>query len=242
MSALTTLSRGDVINIRRDSLMQFLLVYPLLLGLLMRWLIPWVTAGLVDTFDLTPYYLFIASFFGLIIMPDLAGSLIGLLLLDERDENTLTALLVTPMPITTYVLYRAIAPTLISLVGILVLVPLIGIEVPPMGALVVVALSASLGAPIFTLLLASLAKNKVEGVAVMKGMGVLLLAPMIAWFVPEPWQWLLGVFPTFWSAKAYWLAATGESYLWVALVGGVYAAGIVWLLLRRFQSGLYKSM
>ena len=74
----------------------------------------------------------------------------------------------------------------------------------------------------------------------MKGMGVLLLAPMIAWFVPQPWQWLLGIFPTFWSAKAYWLAAAGESYGWVAAVGAVYAVGIVWVLLRRFQSGLYK--
>jgi len=240
MSAITTLYRGDIVNIRRDSLMQFLLVYPLLLGLLMRWLIPWLTAGLMDTFDLTLYYLFIASFFGLIIMPDLAGSLVGLLLLDERDENTLTALLVTPMPITTYVLYRVVTPTLISFIGILVLVPLIGIDVPPMGALVVLALSASLGAPIFTLILASLAKNKVEGMAIMKGMGVLLMAPMIAWFVPEPWQWLLGIFPTFWSAKAYWLAVGGESYLWVAAVGGVYAVGIVWLLLRQFQRGIYK--
>ncbi|MBI3957655.1 MAG: ABC transporter [Chloroflexi bacterium] len=240
MSAITTLSRGDFINIRRDSLMQFLLIYPVILGLVIRWLIPWITAGLMDTFDLTPYHLLLASFFGLIIMPDLAGSLIGLLLLDERDENTLTALLVTPMPITSYVLYRVITPTLISLVGILVLVPLIGIDVPSMDQLLVVAISASLGAPIFTLLLASLAKNKVEGIAVMKGMGVLLMAPMIAWFVPQPWQWLLGLFPTFWSAKAYWLAVAGESYLWVAAVGGVYAVGIVWVLLRRFQNGLYK--
>lgn len=240
MNAITTLSRGDILNIRRDSLMQFMLVYPILLGLAMRWMIPWVTAGLMDTFDITPYHLFLASFFGLMVLPDLAGSLIGLLLLDDRDENTLTALLVTPMPITSYVLYRIITPTLISLVGILVVVPLIDIEVLPLSQLLIVSLSASLGAPIFTLLLASLAKNKVEGIAVMKGMGVLLLAPIIAWFVPQPWQWLLGIFPTFWSAKAYWLAVTGESWLWVAVVGGVYAVGIVWVLLRRFQRGLYK--
>lgn len=240
MSAFTTLSRSDVINIRRDSLMQFLLFYPIILGVLMRWLIPWITAGLLETFDLTPYHLLLASFFGLMIMPDLAGSLIGLLLLDERDEDTLTALLVTPLPITSYVLYRVIAPTLISLVGILVVVPLIGIEVLATGPLLIVAVSASLGAPIFTLLLAALANNKVEGVAIMKGMGVLLLAPMIAWFVPEPWQWLLGIFPTFWSAKAYWLAMAGESWLWVAAVGAVYAVAIVWLLLRRFRRGLYS--
>lgn len=240
MSAITTLSRSDIANIRRDSLLQFVLVYPLILGLVMRWLIPWVTDGLMETFDLTPYHLFLASFFGLMIMPDLAGTLIGLLLLDERDEDTLTALLVTPMPITTYVMYRVITPTIISLVGILVVVPLIGVHVVPMGKLFLIALSASLGAPVFTLLLASLAKNKVEGVAVMKGLGVLLLAPMIAWFVPEPWQWLLGIFPTFWSAKAYWLAATGESYLWLAGVGGVYAVGIVWLLLGRFRKGFYR--
>ena len=89
------------------------------------------------------------------------------------------------------------------------------------------------------LLLAALAKNKVEGLAVMKGLGIFLLVPVAAWFVPEPWQWLLGVFPTFWATKGYWLASTGEPYLWVAACGFVYASAIVALLLRRFQSGLY---
>jgi len=28
--------------------------------------------------------------------------------------------------------------------------------------------------------------------------------------------------------------------IWVAAVGAVYTVGIVWLLLRRFQNGLYK--
>lgn len=240
MSAITTLSRSDILNIRRDSFMQFMLIYPIVLGLFMRWFIPWVTDGMMETIDLRPYYLLLASFFGLIVIPDLAGSLIGLLLLDERDENTLTALMVTPMPIATYALYRVITPTFVSLVGILVLVPLIGIDVPSIEKLLAIALSASLGAPIFTLLLAALAKNKVEGIAVMKGMGVLLLAPLVAWFAPEPWQWLLGIFPTFWPAKAHWLAANGEPYLWVAVVGAVYAVGIVWFLLRRFRSALYK--
>lgn len=240
MSALSALGRGDVKNIQRDSMMQFLIVYPLALGLLLRWLIPWVTDGLSGFFDLTPYHLLLVSFFGLLIIPQVTGLLIGTLLLDERDQQTLTALMVTPLPIQTYALYRTLTPTLLAVLGILVVVPFIGIQVLPITKLLPLALAAAPLGPVVALLLASLARNKVEGIAVMKGLGTFLLAPMVAWFVPHPWQWLLGLLPTYWPVKAYWLAAAGEPFLWAALVGLIFNLAILAILLRRFQRGLYR--
>ncbi|RME65680.1 MAG: hypothetical protein D6790_01485 [Caldilineae bacterium] len=240
MSAFTALGRTDLLNIRRDSFMQFLLVYPLLLGLLIRWMLPWVTDALRETFDLTPHHLLIVSWFGLLIMPNIAGAVTGFLLLDERDQDTLTALMVTPLPVRTYAFYRVLTPTLITILGPLVIVPLIGVAVPPPDALVILSIAGSAMGPVYAFFLASFAKNKVEGMAYMKGMGILLLGPAVAWFVPEPWQWLLGVFPTFWPAKAYWLAYQGESYIWVAAVGFVYALGVLAVLFRRFQAQIYR--
>jgi fluoroquinolone transport system permease protein len=240
MSAITALSKVDFKNIRRDSMMLFLLAYPIILGVLLRWMIPFVTTGLADVFDLTPYYLLLTSFFGLLIIPMLTGYLTGFLLLDERDQNTLTALMVTPLPIQTYALYRVIAPVVISIVGVLIVVPFIGVAVLPMEKLLPLALATSLLAPIFALVLSSIAKNKVQGIAVMKGMGILMLGPFVAWWVPQPWQWLLGIFPTFWPVKAYWLAAAGEPFLWVAAVGVVYTLALLLVLFKRFQENLYS--
>ena len=87
MGALFTLGRSDFLNFRRDSMLQFLIVYPFILGGILRWLLPWVQTGLMDNigFDLSQYYLLIVSFFGLLVIPQLVGLLVGTLLLDEKD-------------------------------------------------------------------------------------------------------------------------------------------------------------
>lgn len=240
MSAISALSKVDIKNIQRDSMMLFLLAYPVILGTLLRWLIPFVTEGLAEVFDLTPYHLLFTGFFGLLIIPMLTGYLAGFLLLDERDQNTLTALMVTPLPIQIYALYRVIAPVIISIVGVLIVIPFMGVAVVSPEKLLPLAVAAGLLSPIFALLLSSIAKNKVQGIAVMKGMGILTLGPFVAWWVPDPWQWLLGIFPTFWPVKAYWLAAAGEPFLWVAAVGVVYTLALLAVLFRRFQVNLYS--
>lgn len=241
MGALITLGRSDILNLRRDTMLQFLLVYPLILGGLLRWLLPWAQAGLMESigFDLENYLLLLVSFFGLLLIPQLVGLLVGTILLDERDQDTLTALMVTPMPVRAYALYRVITPALISVLGILVVVPFINILVLPLAKLLPLAVAAAPLGPMMALLLASLARNKVEGLAIMKGLGIFLIVPIVAWFVPQPWQWLFGVFPTFWATKGYWLASAGEPYMWVAACGAIYTCAIVAILLRRFQNGLY---
>ena len=147
MGALFTLGRSDILNFRRDTMLQFLLIYPLILGGLLRWLVPWVQSGLMESigFDLGDYLLLLVSFFGLLIIPQVVGLLVGTLLLDEKDQDTLTALMVTPMPIRTYALYRALTPALVSVLGILVVVPFINILALPFEKLLPLAISA--GAP-----------------------------------------------------------------------------------------------
>ena len=78
MGAVRALTVTDMRNVRRDSLLRFLLIYPWLLGILMRFLIPWATEQLAGTFDLLPYYPLIVGFFGILITPQLAGFVTGL--------------------------------------------------------------------------------------------------------------------------------------------------------------------
>ena len=94
-------------------------------------------------FDLSQYYLLIVSFFGLLVIPQLVGLLVGTLLLDEKDQDTLTALMVTPMPVRTYAIYRALTPALISVLGILLVVPFINVLVLPVEKLLPLAVAAA---------------------------------------------------------------------------------------------------
>ncbi len=234
MGALKALTLTDVRNISRDSLLRFLLLYPWLLGGIARFLVPWVTTQLQPGFDLTPYYPLIVGFFGILITPQLAGYVVGFLLLDERDDGTLTALRVTPLSMRQYLFYRLSVPALIGFAAIFIVIPLMNLIEVSYLKLIPIGLTASLGAPIFALILAALAENKVQGFAIMKGLGIFFLGPFLAWFVPAPWQWLLGLFPTYWPVKSFWLMLDGGPWLIVAAIGMLYSLLWIWLLLRRF--------
>jgi hypothetical protein len=55
MGAVRALTVTDLRNINRESFLKFLLFYPWILGLAVRWLVPWMTERLAATFDLLPY-------------------------------------------------------------------------------------------------------------------------------------------------------------------------------------------
>ena len=245
MNAIQALSGADARNVGRDSLMKFLLFYPWILGLVMRYFLPFFTEGLAKTFDLRPYTLLLASFFGVIIVPPLAGFVVGFLLLDERDDGTLQALQVTPLPMNLYMLYRIALPTVLSVASAYIVLPLMNLVSVPYLQLLPIVLLAALEGPIFALLLASLATNKVQGLAVMKGMGIFFVAPTVAWFVAEPWQWLFGLIPTYWPVKAFWVLLGAESTLsnsiWPFLGIGLAAHLLLLLpLLRRFNTVIHQ--
>lgn len=240
MRTALAFGKNDLINIRRDSLLLYAAVVPWLLLLLVRLLVPWLTGWLHESrgFDLVPYYPLILSFI-MMQLPMIVGVVMGLLVLDERDAGTITALRVTPLSMTSYALYRISVTFLYSMLTLLVLLPISGLV--PMAlipALVPISLLASLLAPLFALLISAFASNKLEGLALMKGFGIMLLGPLAAYFIQSDWQVLIGVLPTYWSASAYWIASEGGNF-WPSLLAGlVYNSILLVWLLRRFQRKL----
>ena len=231
----------DVKNIRREDLLMWLSGLMGLIVVMMRYGVP-ALSGLLDArlgFDLTPYYDLIMSNY-VFLAGMMAGTVIGFLLLDERDENTLTTLLVTPVPIEAYLAYRFTLPLVLAFVITCGTYPLIGLAPISAVALVVVAGLASFGGPFAALFLAVLAENKITGLALTKvwqGIGVI---PLLAYFVGSDWHVLAGILPTFWPMKVVWLAAGGEPYARYAVVGLVVNLAFLWLALRRFNTILHR--
>lgn len=231
----------DFKNVRRDSMLVWLPLLPPLVALLARWGIPaltswlWVQVG----FDFTPYQPLLMSFF----MPfpaGFVGVITGFLLLDERDDQTLTALMVTPLPLTGYLAYRLSAPLLASTLLALLTYPLVGLLSLPWWTLLLIALLSGFAAPLLALVLASLAENKVAGLALQKLIGSLLFLPVVAYFLPEPWQWLAGIFPTYWPMKLFWLAAAGQPYLLPLLIGLLLNIAYLLGFLRLFKKVMHR--
>jgi fluoroquinolone transport system permease protein len=197
-----------------------MILLPVGLALLLRVLVPPLGDALraAAGVEIAPYHPLVMGGF-LMTAPGIVGMVIGFLLLDERDARTLDALRVTPLAAEWYVAYRVALPLLLGTAATLLGYPLARLAPLSLSDLFRVAVLAGLAAPLLTLLLATFAPNKVAGFALVKVVNGVNLLPLAAFFVPMPWQWLAGVFPTYWPMRALWSAAAGAEY------GGVLLAG-----------------
>jgi fluoroquinolone transport system permease protein len=73
----------------------------------------------------------------------------------------------------------------------------------------------------------------------MKGLGILMLGPLAAYFVDSAWQPLFGILPTYWPAKALWVAGEGGNFWPYVLAGAAYNLLLIALLLRRFREKVF---
>jgi len=238
LALLRALGPIDAKSIGRDSFLRWMAIVPLLIALAARWVMPIVIQRLerVLDFELIAVYPAIMGAVLLQLVPLFTGIVVGFLLLDQRDDHTLTALQVTPLSLNGYLAYRLAAPTLLSVLLTLIVMPLAGFAGIGLGPLLLTAAVAGLLAPLFALALAAFAANKVQGFALIKAAGFILSPPLLAYFVPSGWQLALGIFPSYWPARLYWLYLAGQNNFWVYLVAGVlYQALLLTLLVRRFN-------
>jgi fluoroquinolone transport system permease protein len=195
--------------------------------------------------------------FGTII----AGAMGSFMLLEQKDEKTINTIAVTPVGISGYLKLKLIVLYILAVANILIVLfgtAYFAKETYSIGGvslfdhaqtweLLTYSFVSALFAPALALLQASLAKNKVEGFALVKGTGIVALLPMLILLdsFKEGLQYLLGVFPNFWSTKAMlnvFMQSTSShdlSFFWYMLVGAVYSLVILAisykLFLRKIQ-------
>lgn len=228
----------DARSVFRDSLLAWMVAMPLAVGLLLRLATPAVGAWLARdfAFDLSAYTTLLMSYFVVGQAPAIVGFVIGFLLIEERDDGTLTALLVTPLSETAYLRWRIGVPLLACTAVTVAAFEIAGLVPLAWPWLLAVCALAALEAPMLALFLAVFAADKVQGFALLKGVGGLLLAPAAAWFLPLPWQWAAGVVPSYWPMKAFWLVVEGSPGAGAVLAAGlVFHLALLALLLRRFR-------
>ena len=233
----------DIRSIGRDNGISWMIFLPVLSALVIRWGVPPLTASLIETysFDLAPYYPAILAYFFVIMAPITFAVLVGFLLLDEKDDNTLTALQVTPLSLNSYLVYRVAVPVLLTVVMMFVIFPLAAIDSMPWDSILITAIAAAPMSPMFALYLASIAQNKVQGFALMKLSGFVLFVPIFAYFVTPGWELIFGVIPTYWPMKVYWLLTAGESGVWpYVLVSLIYQSAVTWVFVKRFNKVLHQ--
>ncbi len=241
--ALRALGPIDAHSIGRDAMLRWMIFIPFVMALAVRWVLPLLVGAAQDWLgiDLAAYYPPLMGYMVLLIVPYFWGAIIGFLLLDQRDEQTLTALQVTPLPLRGYLAYRLTVPALAATLTTLLVMPITGLFDLPWWGYPLLALGVAPMAPLAALALAALAQNKVQGLALMKAAGIVLMPPLIAYFLPPAWQIPFAVAPTWWPAQALWHLQSGSAWFWLYLLGGLlYAGALLAWLARRFDGVMHR--
>ncbi|MGD9901309.1 MAG: hypothetical protein AB7S44_02095 [Spirochaetales bacterium] len=221
MKKYLELLKYELKNTWRDKMNAFMVIFPFFVLLLTVLLYP----ALMNRVGADISGMSIATIVIIIVMLGFgyvgAAALLGFSLLDNKDEDTLQTIAVTPIGKRGYVKFKviytyifAVISTIIVLWGTKILagdsyVVQIGAETIKLFdninflEVLVFAISSSLFVPSVGLFIVGLSKNKIEGFAYMKSTGFLMLIPMLILLdtFKGLGQYLLSLFPNFWSVQ-----------------------------------------
>ena len=231
-----SLFTADFRNIRRDPMLLMVTLAPLIITSLLLFGFPALAQfiQLELNFNLQVFYPF-ACVVMMPLIPMMFGMVYGFMLLDERDENMLAYYSITPLGKTGYLKLRMLAPVIFSFLFLLFYMWMTNFD---SGLIwwkhMPLAFITALHAPIMLLFLAAFAGNKVEGMAIAKGFGVLLLAIPIDYFIPSHWSLLAGLSPLFWTTRGFLAQDTSSIMLYIIAALVVHVL-FLFLLGKRFK-------
>jgi hypothetical protein len=189
VSVLVALLRKDARVVLRDSLLVFLPVYAIVLALVSR-----LGVGFVPVEGLAVYVAPSIVVFGAILL----GTMLGFALIEEREQGTWLLLRVLPVSQRLLLFYLVVSAGIFSAAVSLVAAAVYGYPIRDWTAFSAMTVAGSLLAPVIMLLLASVASNKVEGLAVSKLLSAVLMLPALVFVLPMPWQAALFWLPPYW--------------------------------------------
>lgn len=229
---------NQIKRIGKDNLLLLLLIYPALLALVGKLLIPLLRGAFIDRFDLMDHYPALLVFF-IISNPYIYGALAAFTLLDEREENVLQAIRVTPLTLLRYLCTKVFFFVIVSIISGMFITWFLDLVTISFWESFVINTLIATSAPFSMILINSCANNRLEGFALVKGTGFMIILPLMAFYVSENWHFLLALIPGYWPAmsinKIAHPAFGFMPYWGYSLVGLAYILILTALFFERFK-------
>jgi fluoroquinolone transport system permease protein len=193
-----TILKTEIKNMTRDFMYLFFIFFTIFLGILGYFLVPYLNNEVSET-SLLPEIL---SMIFILLTGYIFGAVTAFTLLDDKDDNVLMSLKVTPVSVKVYVAIKMIISFIFGFIATLVIIWTTGfLPNASFWTILFIAILGALQAPGVALIVNSFSDNKVEGFVIMKMSGLILAFPVLAFFV-QSWKEVFLVFaPGFWSAR-----------------------------------------
>lgn len=168
--------------------------------------------------------------------------LTSLSLVEEREQGTLEALLVTPASFTDILVAKSAMGFVLSLLMALVTLALNGALGSRPGALLAALVLGALMSVEIGLIYGTAAKDSQALLTLVKTVNIVIVAPVVFYVFPEWPQWVAKVFPTYWFLDPIFqisLKGAGFTAVWkdlaVALLICVALVPVIYVLGRRMM-------
>ncbi len=235
MKKIITLITNDLRQILRDPTLSFFMIMPFLLLIFIRLFVPYITELYPQVADYhTPIMML-----GAMQTAIMFGFVQGFIILDEKDEQVLQAIRILPISPYYFWVYRLFFAYIFSVFGAVLLINFSTVAYPGFLASLLLSLQYGLNAPIITLILATYAQNKVEGMAYFKGIDLLLVLPILAFVLSGFWTYFLAIVPAFWTYSFYAEQMSGQSGWYYLSFGTLLYVAAIYFLLVQFQKRVW---
>lgn len=219
-------------EIWNDIILAGVIFAPILMGAAFKFLIPLLEVELCELFGkneiLQPYYLS----FDLVLVAATPVMFVFsgvMVILEEIDNGIARYLIVTPLGKNGYIISRIGITSVISFVYVAALALIFHIsDISNIQIFICAILSSVLGIMI-SFLIITLSHNKVEGMALSKLSGLLIVGMIIPFFVQSPIKYLVAFLPTFWMAEYCF-----TNNILLAALSLVIASAFIFIFNRRF--------
>lgn len=182
----------------RDPMMRFMLFYPLLFGVIGRYILPAIAE--TSDFSITANADYIVTTLTM-ITPLVFGALVGFSILEDRDDHIISSIQVTPLTFNQFMSFRLIVVFFFSFIACIFVMWFPDIGDLSWGNILTIAFLASFSAPLTGLIINILSHNKIEGFAIMKLLGMIIVLPVISLFFNDAKELFFAIIPAFWPAK-----------------------------------------
>jgi fluoroquinolone transport system permease protein len=221
----------------RDPILLMAVILPLSFMLVIAKGLPWLES--VIPFAITPHLPYLFGIF-LLMTPITVGMMLGLMMLEERDESLVTYFAVTPLGRGRYIAFRMGLPLSMAFVFSILLVIVFPAPTLHRWEVFLLIITSALETPLMALAMLAFASNRLEGLAVAKMLNFVLLPPIVLYFFAAKWRLLGLIAPTYWVSEAVLALAEDSVKFWGYWLGGTaYHLLLIWLLFSRFNRLLH---
>ena len=220
-------------QIRSDSMLYLMCFLPLLIAGVFKFGIPFLETqlcALLHTASILRDYYLLFDLFLAVFAPYFMVFVSSMVMLSEIDEHLAAYLAVTPIRREGYLVSRLLVPSLISAAVSAALMALCTLTPwSPWDILLSCLLAVLVSVPV-AMLIVVFSHNRVEGMALAKLAGLLLMGIPVPFFLPNGFQYLFAWLPSFWYAKVFY----GKAY-WAAVPAALTALAWTWAQFKRFE-------